>query len=162
MDKIIKILNFVASGFFLITISFGYVAGHSVDYFVAHIYIALIAASLMLLGQVAIFFYLLATGASIRESAHLIDNGQDAVNQTKYFKKKTFPFAMLSILFIIGTTALGGAVHTRVVMPYVHSSVAWTCLCVTLFSTINAGKYFTKNKELILKVIEITPLRDKV
>lgn len=154
MDKMISGINFVGCGFICATIFLGYSAGVDVNYFVLHIYFALGSASLALLGQVAIFFYLLATGASIKESASEIDFGMDAIRETKNFKMKTFPFAMLSILFLIATTALGGAVHTKVVAPYIHSSVAWGALCATIFSTINAGKYFAKNKALIMKVID--------
>lgn len=164
MDKIVKMLNFIGCGILCVTIFFGYCAGYEVNYFITHIYVALIAASLTLLGQVAIFFYLLATGASIKEMVNEIDFGEgvDAIKETKIFKMKTFPIAMLSIIFLIATTALGGAVHTGVVMPWIHGAVAWTALGVSLYSTINAGKYFERNKVLIMKVIENTPQQVEV
>lgn len=156
MDRIIKILNFTGSGFIALTMFFGYFAGYDVDYFVIHIYMALFAASLVIMGQVAIFFYLIATGASIKESAAEIDFGADVdvFKEIGSFKKKTFPFAMLTILLAIATTAMGGAVHTGVILPYIHGIVAWTTFGVSLFSIINAGKYFRMNKVFIAKVIE--------
>lgn len=157
------ILNFTAAGFTCLTIFFGYNAAYDVNYFVAHIYIALIAASLTILGQVAIFFYLLATGASIKEAFHeyKIDFGRDALKETREFKKKVFPFAMFTILLAIAVTALGGAVHTGMISQHVHGTAAWCLACCTIFSTFNAGKCFKKNKPLIMKVIEVTTLHSQ-
>lgn len=157
MDKIIRIINFVASGFLGLTIFFGYRATFDIHLFIIHIYIALFSASLAILGQVAIFFYLLGTGASIKEAANELSFGKEAVNEARSFKKKTFPFAMLAILLVIATTAMGGAAHTGVVLPYVHGIVAWTALCGNIFAIINAGKYLKMNKLLIKRVIETSP-----
>ena len=155
MDNVIKVLNFTACGFLGMTIFFGYQASYSVNNFVIHIYMALFAASLTIMGQVAIFFYLIATGASIKESASEIDfGGVDVFKETKSFKKNTLPFAMLTILLAIATTAMGGAVHTGMLMPYIHGIAAWVTICVCMFSTLNAGKSFKKNKVLIMRVIE--------
>ena len=148
------VLNFVGSVFLGATIFFGYIASYDVKNFIIHIYVALFAASLVILGQVAIFFYLIATGASIKESASELDFGVDVFKETGSFKKKVFPFAMVAILLVIATTAMGGAVHTGVLMPYVHGTIALVTISVTIFSTLNAGKCFKKNKVLILKVIE--------
>ena len=156
MDKIIIILNIIGSALIGTTIFFGYSAGYDVSYFVTHIYMALFASSMVILSQVAIFFYLIATGASIKESAREkdIDFGVDVFKVTGGFKKKAFPFAMLAILLAIATTAMGGAVHTGVLMPYIHGIVAWCTICASIYSAINAASCFKKNKVLILKVID--------
>ncbi len=159
MDKMIKIINFTGCGFIAATMFFGFMAGHAVNTFIVHVYIALFAASLTILGQVAIFFYLLATGASIKESVGTVDFGElDAIKETRYFKKKAFPFAMLGIMFAIAVTALGGAVHTGLISTHIHAAVAFCALGINIFSTINAGKCFERNKVLIMKVIESEPV----
>lgn len=162
MDKIIKILNLAGSGFLGLTIFFGYRASYDVNNFVVHIYIALFAASLTIMGQVAIFFYLLATGSSIKEVANDLDFGIDVFKETRRFKSRTFPFAMLTILLVIATTAMGGAVHTGIILPYIHGSAAWVAICASLFSTLNASKSFKKNKALIMRVIEAAQQQAKV
>lgn len=157
MGKVIKITNLVACSFLGLTIFFGYSAEYGINLFITHIYIALFSASLAIIGQVAIFFYFLASGASIKESANKLSFGGEAVSQTRYFKKRTFPFAMLTIFLVIAATAMGGAAHTGRVLPYIHGIVAWTALCSNIFSIINAGKYLKLNRSLIQKVIEALP-----
>jgi len=156
MDKMIIVLNLIGSVLIGSTIYFGYTAAYDVKYFVTHIYMALIAASMVILSQVAIFFYLIATGASIKEAAREkgIDFGVDVFKETGRFKKKAFPFAMLAILLAIATTAMGGAVHTGVLLPYIHGIVSWCTVCACIFSAVNAAKCFKENKLLIMKVID--------
>ncbi len=119
-----------------------------------HIPLGLIAVVIGLFALVAAMFYLVVTGASIKEAVAGKGIARDYFERTKPLKKTLFPFCMMTVTLLIAMTVLGGAVHVGKVDWKAHLFFALATV-VSYYCTIRKIKdVFQKDRELIADALE--------
>lgn len=113
-----------------------------------HIPVGLAAAVLGLFALVAVMFYLVVTGAGIKEAVMKGGLSAEYFQRTKPFKKELFPFCMMTITLFIAMTVLGAAVHVGKVNKNYH-------LFFALMTAISYGYTIKKTKEVFQKDREL-------
>jgi hypothetical protein len=93
-----------------------------------HVGYAIPTVLLSLFSQSMVIFYFIGTGRLVKdETAGLPEAERRAIHAAlRRFKARTSPPATFALLSAIGVFVLGGAVHTRALLPWTHlaSSVA--------------------------------------
>jgi len=91
------------------------------------------------------FVYFLGTGLAVKEAVLNWGIDQDFVRQTRRFKLKVYPIAMVSIALIVTTGILGGAVRSASVTPVVHRGFAVAATLSSLLAFVVALKFILRN-----------------
>jgi hypothetical protein len=117
-----------------------------------HFYFGLIATVAALLTHTWVFFYFIGTGEGIREGvlAHKLET--DAIRLTKKFKGRTFPFALFSMIFLIVTSILGGALRFGKVAPAWHWGMATLAILFNFFTFRQEYRVIQENRALMTKL----------
>ncbi|TBR21236.1 MAG: hypothetical protein EPO63_08890 [Candidatus Nitrosotenuis sp.] len=119
-----------------------------------HIPMGLLAAVIGLFGLVAAMFYLVVTGASIKEAVAGRGISKEYFLRTAPLKKTLFPFCMATITLLIAMTVLGGAVHVGKVDWKVHLFFALATVIAYYYTIRKMKDVFQKDRELIADVLE--------
>ncbi len=119
-----------------------------------HIPAGLIAAVFGLFSLVAAMFYLVVTGAGIKEAVVGKGIAREYFLRTKPLKKTLFPFCMTTIALLIAMTVLGGAVHVGKVDWKVHLFFALMTLASYYYTVRKIKDVFQKDRELIADVLD--------
>lgn len=119
-----------------------------------HIPAGLGAVILGLFALVAVMFYLVVTGAGIKEAVMAKGLPAEYFLRTKPLKKALFPFCMMTIALLITMTVLGGAVHMGKVDKDFHLIFA-LMTAISYYYTIKKTKeVFQKDAELIAEALD--------
>jgi hypothetical protein len=114
-----------------------------------HFYFGLIATVSALLTHVWVFFYFIGTGEGIRDGVLANHLEGDAIKRTKKFKARTFPFALFSMIFLIVTSVLGGALRFGRVAPAWHWGFAAFAILFNIFSFRQEFNTIQENRRLM-------------
>lgn len=118
-----------------------------------HIPLGLAAVVIGLFALVSVMFYLVVTGAGIKETVMGKGLPAEYFQRTKPFKKALFPFCMTTITLLIAMTVLGGAVHMEKANKNFHLTFA-LATAISYYYTIKKTKeVFKKDRELIADVL---------
>lgn len=114
-----------------------------------HFYFGLIATIACLLTHTWVFFYFIGTGEGIREGVLAYKLDLPAIKRTKKFKAKTFPFALFSMIFMIVTAILGGALRFQKVSYFWHLGFVIFAFLFNLFSFWQEFRVIQENRRLM-------------
>lgn len=120
----------------------------SLDPTLLHFFFGLIGTVSALITHTWVFFYFIGTGEGIREGVLVNKLDRSAIKKTKKFKGKTFPFALFSMLFLITTAILGGALRFGDVSKIWHQFFTYASLALNLFAFYMEFKTIQENRAL--------------
>lgn len=114
-----------------------------------HLTLALIATLLALFTQTMTFFYFIGVGSSIRKSVQETGLGAELVKQSRWLKARVFPWAASAMGLLMVTFILGGAAHTRVLPGWVHGSLGYLTLVVSVAALFQEAYLLFRQNYLI-------------
>jgi hypothetical protein len=91
------------------------------------------------------FVYFLGTGLAVKEARKNWGIGAGWLQQTRAFKLKAYPIAMVAIAATVATGILGGAAKSGAIPPLVHRSLAIAAAALTLVAFFFALKLMLRN-----------------
>ena len=147
-------LNWVALALFLSMTVLGLFVTPENSLLPIHIVLGLTASMLGMFGLVGAMFYLITTGAAIRESVEENNLSMELFSRTRQLKKDTFPWCMAAILVMLVTTVIGAGVQVEKIPGYVHLILAVITLVVYLKAIRQMKKDFYKNKVIMADVLD--------
>lgn len=118
----------------------------------AHLAAGIFGAAFLLLVHVIAMFYLIGTGAQIKEVAGDLPDGGEVLRRTRRFKAHGFPFATMSILFLMATAVIGAGAHTHAVPGWVHGALAVPTVFLNLVAFVVEYRVLRANAELIRQI----------
>jgi hypothetical protein len=105
------------------------------DIYIAHFYLGLTTAILMLLVHCLIFTYFLGTGRWVKEVTLAYQLPDEPWHKaTRELKRQTFPPALYSMLIAIATAAAGAGAQLQEWPWFVHASLAILTLVINLWA----------------------------
>ena len=104
---------------------------------------------LVTLAQSMTMFYFIGTGKQVKDLVAGGPMAQEFNQRTKLFKAKFFPPALWAMLFTMATMIIGGGVHTRVIPPLVHTSLAAVALYFNVVAFWRGAKYMIEHSVLM-------------
>ena len=119
-----------------------------------HILLGLTASMLGMFGLVGAMFYLITTGAAVREAVVEHNLSSELYQRTRTLKKDTFPWCMGAILVMLVTTVLGAGVQVEKIPGYVHLILSIITLVVYMKAIRQMKKDFYKNKIIMADVLD--------
>ena|SRR5437763_3041550 len=114
-----------------------------------HIMWGFFATFLVTLAQSMTMFYFIGTGKHVKDLVANQPAGNEFVRRTKIFKARVFPPALWAMLFTMATMIIGGGVHTRVIPPWVHLTLAAFSLYYNLVAFYRDAKYMIEHNMLM-------------
>jgi len=117
-----------------------------------HFYFGLISTISVLITHCWVFFYFIGTGQGIREG--VLENNLDrqAIKVSGKFKGMTFPFALFSMLFMITTSIMGGALRFQKVTPTTHMVFVYITVLFNFFSFYQEYRVIRRNQRLMAEL----------
>jgi len=97
-----------------------------------HLMLGLMATLVAVFTQTMTFFYFIGVGSSIRKSVEATGLGAELLKQSRWLKARVFPWAAGAMGLLMVTFILGGAAHTRVLPGWVHGSLGYLTLAVSV------------------------------
>jgi hypothetical protein len=91
------------------------------------------------------FVYFLGTGLAVKEARKNWGIGAGWLQQTRAFKLKAYPIAMVAIAATVATGILGGAVKSGAISPLVHRSLAIAATLLTVAAFAVALRFMLRN-----------------
>ena len=91
------------------------------------------------------FVYFLGTGLAVKEARKNWGIGAGWLQQTRAFKLKAYPIAMVAIAATVATGILGGAVKSGTISPLVHRSLAIAATLLSLAAFVVALRLMLRN-----------------
>jgi len=91
------------------------------------------------------FVYFLGTGLAVKEARKNWGIGPEWLRETRGFKMKAYPVAMLAIAATIATGILGGAARSGAVPPLVHRAVSIAAIALTITTFAVALRLMLRN-----------------
>jgi hypothetical protein len=110
-----------------------------------HIITALAATALSVFAHSLTMMYVVAVGRMIREAVEMKDLNQKYILETKKYRKAVFKIATLAMILVMTQTILGGAVHTRLIAPWVHFVLGITAVLMSAFAAYFEIRYLISN-----------------
>jgi hypothetical protein len=114
-----------------------------------HFLAALGTTTLLVMAHSFILFFLIATGASLKEIEKERGWGDSFRRRTIGLKGRVFPIATLTLLLVMANFILGAAVHTRALPPIVHLVLALCTLAASLLTLYREYRVLGDNNRLI-------------
>ena len=151
MGRALLMVGWVATGGLLLTAVMGYRVGLQ-GAMGWHLLAALFSTLLLLFSHSWILFYLIGTGKAIKSAAqeHGLDNALAA--QTREFKNRSNSWLMLAMMAVMATFIVGGGVATKVLPPWVHSTLFWVTLVIQVWTLVIEGRVIGDNERLMRHV----------
>lgn len=119
-----------------------------------HISIGLIGSLTGLFALVAAMFYLITTGAAVREAVQENNLSMELYARTRQLKKETFPWCAAAIVLITLTTIFGAGTHVGKLPGYLHLGLAVLTLIAYAKTIRQIKKDFYKNKIIMADVLD--------
>lgn len=114
-----------------------------------HFLAALGATTLLVMAHSFILFFLIATGASLKEIEKERGWGDSFRRRTIGLKGRVFPIATMTLLLVMANFILGAAVHTRALPPIVHALLALATLFASVVTLHREYRVLGDNNRLI-------------
>src|SRR5690349_2996201 len=95
-----------------------------------HVLVALASSLLLLFSHCWIMFYLIGTGKAIKEAVAEHGLEPDLIEETKWFKNRSYPSLMLAMALAMATFILGGGAATNTLPAWIHHALFWATLLV--------------------------------
>ncbi len=95
-----------------------------------HVVAALASSLLLMLSQVWILLYLLATGKVIRDAVREGGLGPAPLITLRHLRRVCYPAILLAMALVMATFLVGGAVASKGSPPWVHHALFWAALAV--------------------------------
>ncbi|HWM90971.1 MAG TPA: hypothetical protein VN493_09410 [Thermoanaerobaculia bacterium] len=95
-----------------------------------HVLVSLASCLLLLFSHCWIMFYLIGTGKAIKDAVKEHGLDQSFVEETKWFKNRSYPMLMLAMGLAMATFILGGGAATNSLPIWVHHGLFWAALVV--------------------------------
>ena len=125
------------------------------DVFLAHFYLGLGTALLILLVHCLIFTYFLGTGRWVKEVGLAYKlRDEELPRATRELKRATFPPALFSMLIVIATSAAGAGRLMQDWPWQLHTALAFLTLLVNLWAFYVEYHAVTENAQVIQAVLE--------
>ena len=147
-------LNWLAFALFVSMVLLGIFVTPGSGLLSIHIALGLTASMLGMFGLVGAMFYLITTGAAVREAVEEHSLSTDLYGRTRKLKKDTFPWCMGAILVMLITTVVGAGVQVEKVPGYVHLVLSIVTLLVYLKAIRQMKIDFYKNKVIMADVLD--------
>jgi hypothetical protein len=119
-----------------------------------HILFALPAMIISMFAHSMTLFYFIGTGSQIKELAKEKNLPKDYVDRTKHFKRRVFPWAMYTMLAVMLTFILGGGVHTGSIPAWVHRTLAFGALLMSVVAAFVETEFVLRNVKLADEVLK--------
>ncbi len=119
-----------------------------------HVAVGLAASLLGMFGLVGAMFYLITTGAAVREAVGENNLSKELYARTRQLKKSTFPWCMAAIVVMLVTTVAGAGVQVDIIPAYIHLILSIATLAVYLKAIRRMKKDFYKNKLIMADVLD--------
>jgi len=120
-----------------------------------HIPMGLGAVFLGMFGLVAAMFYLITTGAAVKEAVISNNLPKELYARTAQLKKNLFPWCGATIVLLIMLAVVGGAIHVGIVPPYVHTLATLLVLAVYYKTNSRMKLDFQENREIMADALEL-------
>jgi len=131
----------------------GFAADRADESIVLHVVSGLAVCIFGLGGIVAAMFYLVTTGAAVKEAVVENELPKELYYRTAVLKKKLFPWCMAVIVLLICTTIIGGAVHTGMLDAKYHMGLAILTALVYLKAIARMKSDFLENRLIMANVL---------
>jgi len=131
----------------------GFAADRADESIVLHVVSGLAVCIFGLGGIVAAMFYLVTTGAAVKEAVVENKLPKELYRRTAVLKKKLFPWCMAVIVLLIGTTIIGGAVHTGLLDAKYHMGLALLTAIVYFKAIARMKSDFLENRLIMADVL---------
>ncbi|MBI3268616.1 MAG: hypothetical protein HYZ53_06310 [Planctomycetes bacterium] len=125
-----------------------------------HLLVGFLGAIFTCLVHVLVMFYLIGTGITIKDGVPGLPKAAEYIRLTKRFKGRSFPFATMSIAFVVAAAVIGGGAHTHYLPGWVHGLVATFAVLLNLVSFYFEFRVLRTNSELIREIDEALHARD--
>jgi hypothetical protein len=119
-----------------------------------HIVLGLTASMLGMFGLVGAMFYLITTGAAVREAVEEHGLSGELYQRTRQLKKDSFPWCMSAILVMLVTTVVGAGVQVEKIPGYVHLILSIATVVLYLKAIRQMKRDFYKNKIIMADVLD--------
>lgn len=119
-----------------------------------HLLMSLLAAFVAISAHCLIFGIFTGAGKDTRELVQDLHLNPEFIQQTKAFRKKTFPSALYAILMVLMTAILGGSL-SKVQSPYwvtLHGLFAWATFLYNLKTFWLEYRCVKENSEILKRV----------
>jgi len=117
-----------------------------------HFLAALGSTTILVMAHSFIMFFLIATGAEMKEVEKQQGWGDSFRRRTVGMKSRVFPLMTLALLLVMANFILGAAAHTRALAGWVHGALAWTTLAVCVATLYREYRVLGENNRLIDEV----------
>jgi hypothetical protein len=114
-----------------------------------HFLYALVSTTLLVMAHSFILFFLLATGAEMKELEQARGWGDSFRRRTVALKGRVFPAATFTLLLVIANFVLGAAAHTRALPAWTHEVLAWLTFGACLYTLWREYQALGINNQLI-------------
>ncbi len=119
-----------------------------------HLLLGLAACLLLLFSHCWIMFYLIGTGKAIKTAVAEYGLGGDAVQLTKDFKNRSYPWMMLAMGLAMAAFIVGAGVHTRVIPLLVHQALYFLAIAAQLRTLWIEHRVLADNQRLMAEISE--------
>src|SRR5437016_707580 len=114
-----------------------------------HFLFGFFATFLVTLAQSMTMFYFIGTGKQVKDLVANQPSGNEFIRRTKVFKARVFPPALWAMLFTMATMILGGGVHTHLIPPWVHLTLAAIAIYYNVVALWRDAKYMIEHNMLM-------------
>ncbi|MFQ5432492.1 MAG: hypothetical protein ACE5EN_08305 [Nitrospinota bacterium] len=147
-------INWTSFALFVSMALFGVFVGPGNGLLPIHIAMGLATSLIGMFGLVGAMFYLITTGAAVREAVEEHNLPMELYARTRQLKKDTFPWCMAAILVMLVTTVVGAGVQVDKIPGYIHMVLAVITLIVYLKAILQMKKDFYKNRLIMADVLD--------
>ncbi len=146
-------LNSIIAFCLILVTLHGFAVDRANESIVLHVVSGLAVCILGLGGVVAAMFYLVTTGAAVKEAVVENKLPKELYYRTAALKKNLFPWCMAVIVLLICTTIIGGAVHTDKLDAKFHLWLAILTALVYLKTIARMKADFLNNRMIMADVL---------
>jgi membrane associated rhomboid family serine protease len=118
-----------------------------------HVVLGLAASVFGLFGLTLLLFYIIMTGAYIKERIRQYNLDRTLIDRLSGIKSSLFPPAMLAILLLIVSPVSGAAMHTGNGNNYLHLFTTITCAVIYFLALRRAKKELLENRAIAQEVL---------
>jgi len=118
-----------------------------------HVLTGFSACLLGMFGLVAAMFYIITTGAAIREALQEKKLSGDFNRRSANLKKNLFPWCMASITLLLTVTVVGGGVHVGKIPANVHLALSIAAVFAYVKTIRRMKENFHENRVIMADVL---------
>lgn len=142
-------LNSLSLSFIVFSAVLGMFEDPAGNLLIYHIIAGFSACLLGLFGLVSAMFYLITTGAAVREALRGKKNSAGFNRRMANLKKNLFSWCMASIFLLLTATVVGGGVHVGKIPAYVHLALSIAVVFVYVKTVRRMKENFHENRVIM-------------